>query len=156
MFLNLVKFNLTIKITLIIWVIWLHVFVENHNLWRFDCTKWKLARRNCWCLVFMPSIFRRWSLLCCGLKSKGNFRWIWMFGKMIWVCATLANYRIWKYSVQSYNTNKFSFDKYNSCKMWEVTFFTVKSFYICWRFNIVYFVSRTVHKFKILMKYLFT
>ena len=45
MFLNEVKFNLTIRITLFIWVFveWqLHVFVENNNLWRFDCTQWIL------------------------------------------------------------------------------------------------------------------
>jgi len=43
MFLNEVKFNLRIRITLFIWVfveLQLHVFVENHNMCRFDCTQW--------------------------------------------------------------------------------------------------------------------
>ena len=41
-FLNEVKFNLRIRITLFIWVFvkyQLHVFVGNHNLWCFDCTQ---------------------------------------------------------------------------------------------------------------------
>jgi len=41
--LNEVKFNLRMWIMLFIWVfveLQLHVFVENHSLWRFDCTQW--------------------------------------------------------------------------------------------------------------------
>ena len=51
MFLNEVKFNLRMRITLFIWV-----FVKNHNLWRFDCTQW----------VWLILACRRSSIYNCG------------------------------------------------------------------------------------------
>ena len=42
MFLNEVKFRMRMRITLFTWVFvekQIHDFVENHSLWRFDCTQ---------------------------------------------------------------------------------------------------------------------
>ena len=39
---------------------------------------------------------------------------------------------------------------------WNDKQFTVKSFLFCSTFNFMFFVGRTMHKFKIPMKYLFT
>jgi len=79
MFLNEVKFTLRIRITIFIWVFvkWqLHVFVENHNLWQFDCTQWfPLFKNTRWYLfiyttyITITRTFRKKPLFyCCKLK----------------------------------------------------------------------------------------